>query len=316
MEHLGILAHSTEGAALCLRAFCQEGFRALGPHDHPDVTLDCIALARSMPAWDSGATDEIRATLAVSVVRLAAADATFFVCPDNTAHEALERPGADLALPGLHIAEVVAEQAERDGRRRVGVLGTRYLMDGPVYRRALTGRGIAAEVPEPDDRAVVNRIIFDELVNGVLTDASRQVFRRVIALAGGPRVRRGRPGVHRDPPPGDPGGVVVADPGLDPAAGPGRLRGGRRRPPVPDLARRAGRRLSRRGAPASRAVSRRPACPGWRCGPAGRRGGVRPGRRRRRRTARRSGGCPGSACGARSARGCAAGRCRRGRPRR
>ena len=181
MEHLGILAHSTEGAALCLRAFCQEGFGALGPHDHPDVTLDCIALARSMPAWDSGATDEIRATLAVSVVRLAAADATFFACPDNTAHEALERPGADLALPGLHIAEVVAEQAERDGRRRVGVLGTRYLMDGPVYRRALTGRGIAAEVPDPDDRAVVNRIIFDELVNGVLTDASREVFRLVIA---------------------------------------------------------------------------------------------------------------------------------------
>lgn len=182
MEHLGILAHSTEGAALCLRAFCQEGFRALGPHDHPDVTLHCIALARSMPAWDSGATDEIRATLAVTVDRLAAAGATFFVCPDNTAHEALERPGADLALPGLHIAEVVAEQAEQDGRRRVGVLGTRYLMDGPVYRRALTSRGIAAEVPEPDDRAVVNRIIFDELVNGVLTDASRQAFRRVIGL--------------------------------------------------------------------------------------------------------------------------------------
>jgi aspartate racemase len=52
MKHVGILAHSAEGASLCFRAFCQEGFRRLGPHEHPDVTLDCIALARSMPGWD------------------------------------------------------------------------------------------------------------------------------------------------------------------------------------------------------------------------------------------------------------------------
>src|SRR6266704_5786074 len=132
MRHLGILAHSVEGAALCLRAFAQEGFRRLGPDDHPDVTMDCIALARSVPAWDAGDHATIRATLSVSVARLARAGADFFVCPDNTAHLALELPGADLDLPGLHIAEVVADQAARDGYRRVGVLGTRYLMDGPI----------------------------------------------------------------------------------------------------------------------------------------------------------------------------------------
>ena len=93
MRHLGILAHSAEGAALCFRAFCQEGFARLGPHEHPDVTLDCIALARSMPAWDGGDHRSIRAMLAVSVERLAAAGADFFVCPDNTAHMALEEPG-------------------------------------------------------------------------------------------------------------------------------------------------------------------------------------------------------------------------------
>jgi Divergent InlB B-repeat domain len=72
MKHAGILAHSTEGAALCFLAFCQEGFRRLGPHEHPDVTLDCIALARSMPAWDAGDYGPIRATLSVSANRLAA----------------------------------------------------------------------------------------------------------------------------------------------------------------------------------------------------------------------------------------------------
>jgi aspartate racemase len=180
MRHLGILAHSAEGAALCFRTFCQQGFQRLGPHQHPDVTLDCIALAHSMPAWDQGDHGSIRATLARSVERLAGAGADFFVCPDNTAHMALEVPADDLVLPGLHIAEVVADQAVRDGRRRVGVLGTRYLMDSPIYSRALAARGLAAETPDAEDREVVNRVIFDELVNGVFTEESRATYLRVI----------------------------------------------------------------------------------------------------------------------------------------
>jgi aspartate racemase len=165
---------------LCFRTFCHEGFRTLGAHDHPDVTLDCIAMAKSMPAWESGDHAAVRAMLAVSAERLSRAGADFFVCPDNTAHIALEQPGPDLALPGLHIAEVVATHAATEGRRRVGVLGTRYTMEGPVYRRALASRGIAPVVPEAADRAMVNRIIFDELVNGVFTDSSRDRYLRVI----------------------------------------------------------------------------------------------------------------------------------------
>jgi aspartate racemase len=180
MRHLGILAHSTGGAALCFLTFCQEGFRRLGRHEHPDVTLDYIAFGYSMPAWDAGDHASVRKTLATSVERLARAGADFFVSPDNTAHMALEVPGPDLALPGLHIAEVVADQAARDGRARVGVLGTKYTMDGPLYPRALAARGIAAELPDEDDRRVVNEIIFDELVNDVVTEASRQEYVRVI----------------------------------------------------------------------------------------------------------------------------------------
>jgi aspartate racemase len=180
MKHLGILAHSAEGAALCFRTFCQEGSRRLGRDEHPDVTLDCIAFGYSMPAWEAGDYGSIRATLSVSVHRLARAGADFFVCPDNTAHMALDEPGADLALPGLHIAGVVAGQAARDHRQRVGVLGTKYLMDGPLYPRAFAARGIAAEVPDAGDRSVINEIIFDELVNGVFSDSSRSEYVRVI----------------------------------------------------------------------------------------------------------------------------------------
>lgn len=185
MKHLGILAHSMEGAALCLRTFCLEGWDRMGAYQHPDVTLDCIALAHSMPAWDEGNYLSIRDTLATSVRRLAGAGADFFVCPDNTAHLALEQPGEDLALPGLHIAEVVADQAARDGRTRVAVLGTSYTMDGPVYPRAFGSRGIAIELPDSDDRRVLNRIIFDELVHAVFTDPSRQEYVRIIGRLAG-----------------------------------------------------------------------------------------------------------------------------------
>lgn len=180
MEHAGILAHSVEGAALCLRAFAAEGFRELGPHAHPRVTLDCIPLAESMPAWEAGDHDGVRTVLSRSAAALAAAGATFFACPDNSAHLALEQPGEPLALPGLHIAAEVVGAAAVQERRRVGILGTRFTMEGWIYPRALADQGIESRVPGDDDRTIVDGIIFDELVNGIFSDASRREYLRII----------------------------------------------------------------------------------------------------------------------------------------
>jgi amino-acid racemase len=180
MEHVGILAHSVEGAALCLREFAAEGFRELGPHAHPRVTLDCIPLAESMPAWEAGDYQAVRSVLSRSAGALAAAGATFFGCPDNSAHLALEQPGEPLPLPGLHIAAEVVEAAAGAGRRCVGILGTRFTMEGWIYPRALADRGIESRVPGDGDRAIVDAIIFDELVNGVFSPASRREYVRVI----------------------------------------------------------------------------------------------------------------------------------------
>lgn len=181
MRHAGILAHSAEGASLCFLSFCHEGSSRLGPHAHPDVTLDCIAMGRSMEGWLAGRHAQIRQTLAQSIERLALAGAEFFVCPDNTAHIALELAGRDLALPGLNIADVVAAEAARTGRRRIAVLGTRYTMDGPVYRRALADQGIGHELPAPDESALIDRVIFEELVEGRFEAASRHAYVEIIA---------------------------------------------------------------------------------------------------------------------------------------
>lgn len=176
----GILAHSSEGAALCFLSFCREGFRELGQHMHPDVMLDCEAMGHVMAAWDAGDHAAVRSFLGQSIQRLAAGGCDFFACPDNTAHIALELPGPDLPLPGLNIADVVAEQAAGLGMKRVAVLGTRFTMGGPVYRRALPAVGIEPAFPNDAERADVDRIIFDELVEGQFTDASRRRYVEII----------------------------------------------------------------------------------------------------------------------------------------
>ena len=175
----GILAHSSEGAALCFLEFCRNGFRE-ARHMHPDVMLDCEAMGRVMPAWDAGDHVAVRAFLAQSVQRLADGGCDFFACPDNTAHIALETAGPDLPLPGLNIGDVVAEQAAGLGMTRVAVLGTRFTMAGPVYRRALQAAGIEPVFPNDEERADVDRIIFDELVEGVFTESSRARYVQII----------------------------------------------------------------------------------------------------------------------------------------
>jgi aspartate racemase len=184
MRHIGIAAHSVPGAAQCFQAIARYGEQDLGDHQHPDVSLDCIAMGRSMPAWETGDYGTIRATLARSVERLARSGADFFICPDNTAHLALERPGPELALPGLHIAEVVARQAATAGYRTVGVLGTRWTMEARLYPRTLAAHGLQSRSPQREDREVIQQITFGELVKGVFTDAARKRFCEVIARLG------------------------------------------------------------------------------------------------------------------------------------
>jgi aspartate racemase len=179
-KHTGILAHTAEGSALCYLTFCRHGFAEIGPHDHPDVTLDFIPLARSMPAWERDDRSAVRAILAHSATRLAAAGAEFFVCPDNTAHLALEVDGPTLALPGLHLPDVVADDAARAGYTKVGVLGTRWTMDSTLYVEAFGRRGLDAVSPDQADRDLVHEVIFTELLDGQTRPESRSEFVKVI----------------------------------------------------------------------------------------------------------------------------------------
>ena len=178
--HIGILAHSFEGATLCFRTACLEGVKRLGAHMHPEITMTCSAMALVLDAWERGDNEKLRAFFMEDAAKLAAAGAEFFVCPDNTAHIALETDGEPFPIPGLHIGEVVAEQAACDGRSKIGILGTKYTMTGPVYPGALGRRGMDWAVPDEADRKIVDDIIFGELCLGVFRDESREAYLRII----------------------------------------------------------------------------------------------------------------------------------------
>ena len=166
MLHIGIVACSTEGAALCYRTISLEGAQRLGQHNHPEVSLHSFPLAQYMKSIDSGDWAGVAELMLASADKLAKAGVDFLICPDNTIHQAFDLVEHRSPRPWLHIAREVSAEAKRRGYRQLGVLGTRYLMEGPVYRETLKATGVEYRMPGLEQRQRVNQIIFDELVNG------------------------------------------------------------------------------------------------------------------------------------------------------
>ena len=179
--HIGIVACSAEGAALCYRTICVEGAGLMGRHAHPEVSMHTYSLAEYMRPIYRDDWDGVAELMLASARKLAQIGADFLICPDNTIHQALPLVEQRSPLPWLHIADVVAQQAVDCRYRRVGLTGTRWLVDSEVYPGKLTARGVEFRRPPVEDRDEINRIIFDELVNGVFRPEAVATFQRVIA---------------------------------------------------------------------------------------------------------------------------------------
>jgi aspartate racemase len=174
-HHVGIVACSAEGAALCYRTICTEGPKLMGAaHAHPEVSVHTHSLAEYMELIYRGDWEGVGALMLASADKLARIGASFLICPDNTIHQALPYVTPRSPLPWLHIADVVAAEAAARGFRRVGLTGTRWLMEGPVYPRELVR-------PDAAERAEINRIIMDELVCGVFRPQALHYFQEVIS---------------------------------------------------------------------------------------------------------------------------------------
>lgn len=176
MKTIGIAAHSAEGAALCFLSACREGGIKLGPHMHPTIVMSALPMALSMQGWETGNHNDVAKFLSQGVQLVADAGADFYVCPDNTAHIVLEQIASELPLPGLHIAEVVCHEITSHGWKRVGLLGTKWTMTGPVYARALEQRGLERITPDEPVREQLNTAIFDELCQSIFNAETTQLF--------------------------------------------------------------------------------------------------------------------------------------------
>lgn len=178
-RHIGIVAGSAEGAALCYRTICLEAPALMGEHNHPEITMNSMPMAEHMPYIRANDWETVARLLAASAHRVAQAGADFAICPDNTYHQSFKHLIPQSPIPWLHIAGAVAEEAQKLGYVRLGILGTKYLVESDVYPEALEEFRIESEIPDEADREKINEIIFKELVNGIFPEASRLYFNEV-----------------------------------------------------------------------------------------------------------------------------------------
>lgn len=180
-KHIGIVACSAEGAALCYTTICTEAPGMLGArHAHPEVSLHTHPFSDYVRLMEAGAWDGVTALMLSSEEKISKAGAELVICPDNTIHRVFDDVLEKARLPWLHIADEVAKEASRQKYSRLGIIGTSYTMEGPVYREKLDAVDIEHTIPGPKDRALINKIIFDELVAHRFTEEARAYFTGLI----------------------------------------------------------------------------------------------------------------------------------------
>ncbi len=179
-KHIGIVACSYPGAALCYETICNEGSKYLGKHAHPEVSLHGLPLSEYMEYIEKDDWQGVADLMLITADKLTKASADFLICPDNTIHQALPFLKDKSPLPWLHIAEEAAKVAEENNYKKIGILGTKFLMEGPVYPEKLTKKNINYLIPIEEERIKINDIIFDELVYGVIKTQSKNYFLSVI----------------------------------------------------------------------------------------------------------------------------------------
>ncbi len=183
-KHIGIVGCSAEGAALCYQTICKEGSEFMGKHTHPEVSMHTYPLSKYMEHIYKEKWKGVVKLMQSSAKKLKSAGADFLISPDNTIHQVFDDVKKKSPLPWLHIAREVAREAGNRGFRKSAILGTRYLMTGPVYKEAYKKMGLKTMIPAKSVRDRINRIIFEELVYGkIKVESSKYLYTQIRILA-------------------------------------------------------------------------------------------------------------------------------------
>lgn len=179
-KHIGIIACSYEGAALCYHIICREATKLTGFFYYPEITMHTQIPKKYDDFIDQDNWEGVADLMVDSVNKISSCGADFAICPDNTAHRVFKKLKERSPIPLISIVEAVGNEINRLGVSTVGLLGTKYTMEGTFYLETLKKMGIAVLVPNKGDQKIISDIIYSELIFGILNDSSRQKYIKVI----------------------------------------------------------------------------------------------------------------------------------------
>jgi aspartate racemase len=155
----------------------EETRRALGGSSSAECVMYSFDFGRIEAMQRAGKWDELGREIVAAGRRLKACGADFAVLCTNTMHKVVDHFESDAGLPLLHVADVIGEALRRDGVQRAGLLGTRFTMEEDFYAsRIRESFGIEILVPDPEGIREVDRVIYEELVRGIVGDESRRRY--------------------------------------------------------------------------------------------------------------------------------------------
>ena len=183
MRLIGLIGGmSWESSAEYYRILNQGVRDRLGPTASARCLLWSFNFAEIEALQHKGDWETLTTRIVDAARRLEAAGADVLLICTNTMHRMADSIQAAVGVPLLHIADPTAERIKAAGLRKVGLLGTAFTMEHDFYKGRLSEKhGLTVIVPEKQDRSVVHRIIYEELVAGKVTPESRDAYRGVIA---------------------------------------------------------------------------------------------------------------------------------------
>lgn len=182
MKIVGIVGGlSPESTILYYRGLNAAVQARLGGHHNARILLNSLDFGEFVALKEQGDWDTQGRLILDAALRLERAGADFVLLATNTMHRFADDLKARLTIPFLHLADATAQRIRASGLNRIALLGTAYTMEQDFYKQRLVAHGIKPLVPNPQKRAEIHRIIYDELCHGIVKDESREIYRAIIS---------------------------------------------------------------------------------------------------------------------------------------
>lgn len=182
MKTIGLIGGMSWESTVTYYKLINEGVRELlGGFHSARLLMYSVDFAEIERCQAAGEWEKSGDILAEAAKRLEAAGADFILICTNTMHKVAPQVQRSLNIPLLHIADATADALIKSGIAKTALLGTKYTMTQDFYRSRLVQQGISVVVPNAQEMEEVNRVIYDELVLGVISEESRSGFGKIIA---------------------------------------------------------------------------------------------------------------------------------------